>query len=54
MQNQSSQEYILKQMDAIGAFKSYLQLIERNAEMARKTLDFNEQMRDELLQGDEE
>lgn len=54
MQSASSQEFILKQMDAVGAFKSYLQLIERNAELARKTLEFNEQMRDEILQGEEE
>lgn len=54
MQSTSSQEVILKQMDAIGTFKSYLQMVERNAELARKTLVFNEQMRDEILQGEEE
>ena len=49
MQNPESQRAILAQMDAIGSLKNHLGLLMRNAEMAGKTLAFDEQTRDELL-----
>ena len=49
MQSPDSQKAILAQIDAIGSLKNHLVLLMRNAEMAGKTLAFDEQTREELL-----
>lgn len=52
MQTEESQKSIIMQMDAIGAFKQYLQLVEFKASMAVKGIAFDEATREELLAED--
>ena len=49
MQSAESQKSIATQMDAIGSFKQYLQLVKFKAEMAGKAIEADEYARDELL-----
>ena len=49
MQSAVSQQSILTQMDSIGSFKQYLQVISFKASMADKAIQSDEAMRDELI-----
>ena len=53
MQSAASQQSINQQMDAIGAFSQYLDMVLRHADQARKQIASDESMRDEILTGDE-
>lgn len=49
MQGIDSQKAILTQMDAIGALRQYLETLAQLAGMAQKSIEADEQTRDELL-----
>lgn len=49
MQTEEKQASIIKQMDAIGAVAQYFQTVLTLANMARKAMAADEEMRDELL-----
>lgn len=49
MQSADAQKSIIGQMDAIGAFKQFIQLVSFKGDMANKALASDEQTRDELL-----
>ena len=49
MQSSDSQKAILTQMDAIGALRQYLETLAQLAGMAQKSIEADEQTRDELL-----
>lgn len=49
MQSAESQKAITMQMDAIGTFKQYLRTVEFKADLAGKSIESDEYMRDELL-----
>lgn len=49
MQGSDSQKAILTQMDAIGALRQYLETLAQLAGMAQKSIEADEQTRDELL-----
>lgn len=49
MQKPEMQQSILAQMDAIGAFSQFLNTLLRRAELARKSILSDEEMREELL-----
>ena len=49
MQTPELQRHVLLQIDAIGSLYQYFQSIENQAEQARKSLDADEQTREELL-----
>lgn len=48
-QTQERQEAIIKQMDSIGMLSSYFYTLMRNASLAQKAIESDEEMRDELL-----
>ena len=50
MQDSERQKSILTQIDAIGSFAQYLQLLSTQARMAAKNLEADEQARDELIE----
>jgi len=54
MQKEENQRAILKQMDAIGAVGQYFQTVFHLASLARKSVEADEDMRDELLAGEME
>ena len=54
MQSPERQQSILLQMDAIGSLKQYFITLMRRTDMARKSVESDEQMRDELLADGEE
>ena len=49
MQSSDSQKAILIQMDAIGALRQYLETLAQLAGMAQKSIEADEQTRNELL-----
>lgn len=49
MQKEENQAAIIKQMDAIGALAQYFNTVFQFAQMAKKNLASDEEMRDELL-----
>lgn len=53
MQSAASQQSIVQQMDAIGAFSQFLDMALRHADQARKQIDADEAFRDELITGAE-
>lgn len=52
MQSAESQKSILAQIDAIGALSQYLRATRQQGDMARKTLAYAEQVREEMIQED--
>lgn len=51
-QSVESQKSILSQMDSIGNLASYFQTLAYRAEMARKAIQYDTEVRDELLAGE--
>ena len=49
MQSAESQKAILTQLDAVGALAQYFRTLEFRASLANKSIQFDEQTRDELL-----
>ena len=49
MQTADKQASIIKQIDAIGSVAQYFQTLSQLASMARKAMEADEEMRDELL-----
>lgn len=52
MQTPDKQQSILLQIDAIGTLKQYFNTVLFKANLARKSIAFDEQTRDELIEGD--
>lgn len=53
MQSAASQHSITQQMDAIGSFSQYLDLMLRHADMATKQLADDESTREEMVNGED-
>lgn len=49
MQAKDKQEAIIKDIDAIGSFRQFLQTLEIQAEMARRAVEDGETLREELV-----
>lgn len=49
MQTEERQKSILTQMDAIGSLNEYLQLVFHKADLAQKSINDDEQTREEIL-----
>lgn len=54
MQSEESQKSLLTQMDSVGNLSQFFQTLAYKAEMARKAVIYDTEMRDEILAGDEE
>lgn len=52
MQTPEKQQSILSQIDAIGSLKQYFKTAMFKADLARKSIAFDEQTREELTEGD--
>ena len=49
MQSTDSQKSIIQQIDAVGSLKQFFNLLSYQAEMAGKTIAFDEQTREDIL-----
>lgn len=52
MQNENSQKSILNQIDAVGSFRQYLDMVARHARLAEKAIAADEETREEILNED--
>ena len=54
MQSSESQKSINTQIDSIGMFAGFLNTVDFRANLARKSITFDEEIREELIRGDEQ
>ena len=52
MQSADTQKSIVTQLDAIGALSQYFRTVRQQGEMARKTIAYSEEAREEMIQED--